>query len=182
VRVRFHRQYLNAGSLRLSAGPLPHELYDLTRNAAHHDIWGVVLDVFRLTALDQRSLPSLPCRSPHVTHASAIRRTLPMASGGTGFCSVIDSKADDGPLIGLATQFVQDQRDNLRTKAVKVARPRGCNLRDLRRPRRPVQSSNGLSLSPAHDPFDSQLIGYARGIQTPRESRHPQTRNCDPMN
>ena len=45
--------------------------------------------------LDQLSLPSMPCCSPHVTHAWAISRTLPMASGGTGFCSVIDSKAQN---------------------------------------------------------------------------------------
>ena len=69
VNVRFDREYLNTGSLRLSAGRPRHEFYDLTVNAARDDIWGVVLDVFRLTELVQRSLPSMPCRSPHVTHA-----------------------------------------------------------------------------------------------------------------
>jgi hypothetical protein len=45
--------------------------------------------------LDQRSFSSMPCCSPHRTYAWAISRTFPMASGGTGFCSVMDSKAQN---------------------------------------------------------------------------------------
>ena len=55
-----------------------------------------------------------------------------------------------------------------RNMTAKVARAErlqssrsSCNVR---RPRRPLQSSNAFSLSPARDPFDSQRIGSASGI------------------